>query len=94
MRCDAQRRPILVLASKSHALFRLRSGESQSEFSDGAAFAIHLLLNRFDRIVAVSLEAIAFAAAAAMVTGAAYDVVQEAFAVAEFSRKDVVFRNL
>ena len=49
---------------------------------------------RFARIFGASLDFVAFAAPAALVAGAAYDVVQEAFAFDEFARKDVLFRNL
>lgn len=41
-----------------------------------------------------SLEFIAFAASAALVAGAAYDVVQEAFAVDNFAGKNVFLCNL
>jgi len=40
------------------------------------------------------LDSVAFAAAAAVVAGAAYDVVQEAFVFDEFARQDVLFRDL
>ena len=45
-------------------------------------------------IFGASLDVVAFAAPAALVAGAADDVVQEAFALDEFARKDVLFRNL